>query len=78
MIFQKNGSPDADKWTYDIGDGSGAGEPGAGWGNNESQYYTDRLDNVEAKDGFLKIIAKKESYMGSSYTSTRMNNRREI
>ena len=70
--FSKNGSPDADKWTYDLGDGSGAGEPGKGWGNNESQYYTDRTDNVLVEDGVLRIIAKKENLMGSPYTSTRM------
>ena len=33
-------SPDATKWAYDIGTGSG------GWGNNELEYYTDRPSNV--------------------------------
>ncbi len=64
--FDTDGSPDENKWTYDIGTGSN------GWGNNESQYYTDRTDNVIVADGVLKIIAKKENYTGASYTSTRL------
>jgi len=70
--FDTDGAPDASKWTYDIGDGSGDNQPGKGWGNNEKQYYTDRPDNVIVEDGVLKIIAKKESFGGSSYTSTRL------
>ncbi|MGI9532419.1 glycoside hydrolase family 16 protein [Lutimonas sp.] len=70
--FDADGAPDDSKWTYDIGDGSGPGEPGKGWGNNEEQYYTDRSDNVIVEDGVLKIIAKKEIFGGSPYTSTRM------
>jgi beta-glucanase (GH16 family) len=64
--FDADGAPDDLNWTYDIGTGSN------GWGNNEAQYYTDRTENVEAKDGVLSIKAKKEDYNGSSYTSTRM------
>jgi beta-glucanase (GH16 family) len=62
--FNENGSPDSSKWNYNIGAG--------GWGNGESQYYTDRSDNVIVEDGLLKIIAKKENYMGSEYTSARL------
>jgi len=64
--FDIDGSPDNQKWGYDIGTGSN------GWGNGESQYYTSRTDNVIVEDGFLKIFAKKENYQGSEYTSTRM------
>ena len=64
--FNTAGAPDAAKWGYDIGTGSG------GWGNNELQYYTNRPDNVFISGGTLKIIAKKETYSGSSYTSARM------
>ena len=64
--FDNLGSPDKDKWTYDIGVGNN------GWGNQESQYYTDRSDNVIVDKGVLKIIAKKENYKGSNYTSTRL------
>ncbi len=67
--FNTNGAPDSSKWNFEIGDGC----PNlCGWGNAESQYYTDRADNVTVEDGLLKITAKKESYQGSDYTSTRM------
>ena len=62
--FDTNGAPNSSKWGYDIGAG--------GWGNNESQYYTNRSDNVIVENGVLKIITKKESYQGSNYTSTRL------
>ncbi len=64
--FNTPGAPDPAKWGYDIGTGSG------GWGNNELQYYTNRPENVIVSGGTLKIIAKKETYSGSAYTSTRM------
>jgi beta-glucanase (GH16 family) len=64
--FNTDGAPDTSKWNYDIGTGSG------GWGNNESQYYTNRADNVIVSNGTLKIIAKKEAYLGSNYTSARL------
>jgi beta-glucanase (GH16 family) len=62
--FNSPGAPDPAKWGYDLGAG--------GWGNNESQYYTNRTDNVLVSNGTLKIIAKKELYAGSNYTSTRL------
>ena len=42
------------------------------WGNNESQYYTNRLDNAKVEGGVLKITAKKEGFQGSAYTSARL------
>lgn len=62
--FNSPGAPDPAKWGYDLGAG--------GWGNNESQYYTNRTDNVLVSNGTLKIIAKKELYAGSNYTSARL------
>lgn len=60
-------SPDATKWTYDIGNGS------SGWGNQELEYYTNRPDNVQLDgNGNLLITAKKESYGGYAYTSARI------
>ena len=61
----------SNNWSYDIGDGSLQGLPG--WGNGEKQYYTDRSDNLQVDDGFLKITAKKENFSGSEYTSARIN-----
>ena len=62
--FDYTGLPDPLKWSYDIG--------GHGWGNNELQYYTDRIENAVVKDGLLKINAIKEKYEGKEYTSTRL------
>lgn len=63
--FTFNGAPSSARWSYDLGDGNG-------WGNNEEQFYTDRSDNVFIENGILNIIAKRENFNGSQYTSTRM------
>lgn len=62
--FNMPGAPDPSKWGYDIG--------GNGWGNSELQYYTNRPDNASVSNGTLKIIAKKEAFSGSAYTSARL------
>jgi len=67
--FNYTGAPDSSKWTYDLGVGNG------GWGNQESQYYTNRSKNVYVSDGNLVITALKENYNTSSYTSTRIVSR---
>jgi len=65
--FDYAGLPDANRWTYDTEGNS------TGWGNNESQYYTNgRPENVEVRDGFLTITAIKEEYEGFHYTSARL------
>ena len=64
--FNNNGAPDASKWNYDIGTGSG------GWGNQELQYYTNRSQNVIVEGGVLKIKAIRENFNGSSFTSARL------
>lgn len=64
--FSNTGLPDVNKWAYDIGTGTG------GWGNNELQYYTNRLENAFCENGVLKIKAIKENYAGSAYTSARL------
>ncbi len=70
LVFEDNfngsGAPDQDKWGYDIGTGEN------GWGNGESQYYTNRTDNAFVEAGMLNIRAKKESFQGASYTSARL------
>ncbi len=65
--FDTAGAPKSTLWSYDIGTGSN------GWGNNELEYYTDRATNIKVEGGLLKITANKESYMGSGYTSARIN-----
>ncbi len=62
--FDVDGALNSDYWDYNIG--------GDGWGNNELQYYTDRLENVKVEDGMLHITALQESFEGSEYTSARI------
>lgn len=69
--FDQDGSVDDELWSFDIGTGVEIfGQPG--WGNNELQYYTDRTENIEVKDGMLHITARSESYEGSNYTSAKI------
>jgi hypothetical protein len=51
-------------WTFEQGTGSN------GWGNHELQYY--KPENTIIQDGHLIITAKKESFSGSEYTSSRL------
>lgn len=51
-------------WTYDLGNG--------GWGNNELEYYTNLTSNAFVTNGLLHIVARKQSFGGSSYSSARM------
>lgn len=61
--------PDPSKWGFDIG--------GSGWGNDELEYYTQRLDNAREENGILTITAAKEQFSGENgvkrdYTSARL------
>ncbi|WP_207534105.1 family 16 glycosylhydrolase [Desertivirga arenae] len=51
-------------WTYEIGTGDN------GWGNNELQYY--KQENLSVADGILTITAKRESFGGKEFTSSRI------
>lgn len=53
-----------DIWRFDIGTGSN------GWGNNELEYY--REENASVEDGLLIIEARKETFGGRAYTSSRI------
>ena len=61
-------SVNTDDWTFEIGTTDAFGN--VGWGNNELQYY--REENAYLEDGLLVIEAKKETYSGQAYTSSRM------
>ena len=61
--FSNDGALNSNNWVHEVGDS---------WYNNEVQSYTSRLENSKVEDGKLKIIAKKESYNGNSYTSARI------
>lgn len=62
--FDYEGVPDSTKWGYDQG--------GSGWGNNELQYYTNRIENASVNEGLLSIHALKENFHEKSYTSARL------
>ncbi len=63
--FNYQGLPDSTRWHYDVG--------GAGWGNNELQYYTQkRTENARVGDGYLTIEVKKETMDKNAYTSARL------
>ena len=63
--FDYTGRSVSVKWTHQQG--------GHGWGNNELEYYTDRIENAYVRDGVLTIAARKEAHKGSGYTSARLN-----
>lgn len=47
-------------------------EVGERWANNEQQAYTDRLTNVEVKNGILRLTSLKEQQGIREYTSGRV------
>lgn len=51
-------------WDVEIG--------GHGWGNNESQFYTDRTENIRLEEGMLIIEARDEFFVRRNYTSGRI------
>jgi beta-glucanase (GH16 family) len=57
-----------EKWEYIEGNGC---PDECGWGLSEELQY-DKKDNVEVKDGNLRIIAKNESFGENLYTSGRI------
>lgn len=69
--FEYKGKPDPQKWKYETGK--------TGWGNDEEQNYTDRIENSYTEDGTLVIKAIKEKHSGgkseSTYTSARLNSK---
>jgi beta-glucanase (GH16 family) len=73
---QSNGStPDRSKWVIETG--------GNGWGNNELEYYTNRVQNVQIQDGNLVITARHEGYSDNEgvfrgYTSARIKTQQKF
>jgi len=50
---------DSSKWGYDTDCWGG--------GNNEKQCYTDKKENAQVADGYLSIIARKETSVGPAW-----------
>jgi len=62
------GSAPGSHWVPDVG--------GDGWGNNQLEHNTDRIDNAFLDgDGHLVIRAQREDYEGNAYTSARLTTR---
>jgi beta-glucanase (GH16 family) len=57
-------SPDPSAWSFDVG---------TNWGNAQLEYDTARPENASLDgNGNLRIIARKENYLGCAYTSARI------
>ena len=59
-----------DRWNIEVN--------GAGGGNNELQYYTDRTENVRVENGCLVLTARREQYKNKNFTSGRINSKKLI
>jgi beta-glucanase (GH16 family) len=72
--FSGTGTPAADHWFHQTQLPSGGS-----WYNGEQQHYTNRIENSKVENGFLKIVAKKESFTDQGqtkqYTSARLNSK---
>ncbi len=55
---------DTARWVRETG--------GHGWGNNELQFYTDRVENARLDNGFLVIEARAEAFGNRAYTAARL------
>lgn len=62
---EANTPPNPEYWTHDVG--------GDGWGNNQLEFNTDRVENsFHDGNGNLVIRAIREDYEGNSWTSARL------
>lgn len=72
--FDGSGAINSDNWFHQT-----QLPNGNSWYNGEVQHYTSRTDNSYVQDGFLHIVAKKETFsdQGKSkdYTSARLNSK---
>jgi len=56
--------PDPARWGFDVG---------TGWGNQQLEFDTDRVENASHDgEGNLAIVAREEAYEGADYTSARI------
>lgn len=72
--FNGNGAINSDKWYHQT-----FGPNGGQWYNGEEQHYTDSQTNSFVSDGFLNIVAKRETTTQNgvqlNFTSARLNSK---
>ncbi|GAB5555521.1 MAG: hypothetical protein Sapg2KO_51120 [Saprospiraceae bacterium] len=72
--FENDGAIDTSKWFHQ----TQLPDQGS-WYNGEIQHYTNRIENTYLKDGFLHIVAKKDTFSDQGYTkaftSARLNSK---
>jgi beta-glucanase (GH16 family) len=72
--FDTNGAVDSNNWFHQT-----QLPAGGSWFNGEEQHYTNRIVNSFVEDGFLNIVAIKESFpdqgQTKQYTSARLNSK---
>jgi len=72
--FDSDGAVNSDNWFHQT-----KLPGGSGWFNSELQHYTNRIENSYSEDGFLKLVAKKETFTDQGqtkeYTSARLNSK---
>lgn len=72
--FDKDGAINSANWFHQT-----ELPAGGSWYNGEIQHYTNRTENSVVENGFLKVIAKKESFTDQNvtkqYTSARLNSK---
>lgn len=68
--FNQGDQPNPEYWTIEQG--------GNGFGNQEDQFYTDRLENIYQKDSILHIVARKEDFEHRHYTSAKITTRGKV
>ena len=84
--FSRDGPVDRSKWDFDVGTGdNGWGNVFSAQvftikypkilGNQEAQYYTDRVENVRCQGQRLIIEARREDYGGRCFTSARLKSK---
>ncbi|MEL6561438.1 MAG: glycoside hydrolase family 16 protein [Bacteroidota bacterium] len=72
--FDSEGPLDSEKWFHQT-----KLPPGGSWWGGLVQHYTNRVENTYMKDGYLHMVAKKETFkdqgVTKQYTSARLNSK---
>ncbi len=72
--FEGNGPIDSEKWFHQT-----QLPPGGQWWGGLVQHYTDREENTYQRDGFLNIVAKRETFKDQGrkkeFTAARLNSK---